>query len=124
MKRVMKLRNPWGKSKWNGAFSEGSQEYSKLDAYFQSQGIKVEKEGGKFFIEFEEFRKNIDALDVAWGQESRTGGAEHAEWQPRLDLIPGAVQSVQIDLCEDINLKENMFGVQLWQGGNKIGTHN
>lgn len=35
--RLVKLRNPWGRTNWTGAYSEGSEEYKRLQAHFGNQ---------------------------------------------------------------------------------------
>jgi len=65
--RIVKLRNPWARTKFKGAYSEGSDEYKKLDAYFKRESIDNHGEGGKFYMEWSTFRKAINSIDVAYG---------------------------------------------------------
>ena len=53
-KRIVKLRNPWGKTDWKGAYSEGTPEYEKLNAKLTELGRPADKEGGLFFMELKD----------------------------------------------------------------------
>jgi len=85
-KKILKLRNPWGSTKWSGAHAAGTPEYKALAAHFEAEGIANEDEGGKFFITWEDMMAESNAIDVALGAESRISGVDHPEWQPRVDL--------------------------------------
>jgi hypothetical protein len=58
--RLLKLHNPWGNQEWNGAFSDGSKEWTheimkELDHTFGNDGT--------FFITFQDFLKFFPVID-------------------------------------------------------------
>ena len=69
--RLVKLRNPWAKDNWIGAYSEDSAEYAKLKAYYTANGMELKSEGGKFFMPWTDFKSRIDTVDICYGQESK-----------------------------------------------------
>lgn len=78
-------------------------------------------------MEWSEFRSRIDTIDVCYGQESKvTNGVEDElpEWQPRLELNKGSETSyVLMEVCQDIEARQDEFGIQVWQNGNRVGGH-
>lgn len=52
---LIRLRNPWGQKEWNGAWSDGSEEWNKLEAEARKKlGIDFEDDG-EFWMSFEDF---------------------------------------------------------------------
>jgi len=114
-KKIMKLRNPWGWTKWEVAYASGTPEYKALAAHFEAEGVANEDEGGKFFITWEDMMNESDAIDVALGSESRISGVAHPEWQPRVDLDSSlSTHTITVDICNDIDLTEDVLALQLW----------
>jgi hypothetical protein len=59
-RRLLRLRNPWGKKEWNGAWSDGSEQWTpewmqKLDHKFGNDGF--------FWISYEDLLKKYQHLD-------------------------------------------------------------
>ncbi|GBG85181.1 hypothetical protein CBR_g39746 [Chara braunii] len=53
--RLVRLRNPWGRGEWTGAWSDGSREWENIsDDVKRNIGLKIEDDGG-FFMSFEDF---------------------------------------------------------------------
>ena len=77
--RLLLLRNPWGKVKWNGAYSENSKEYKELEG---KMNVEIGREGGKFLMNYEDFLVHNVDVTMSYSQESRTGEAERPEFHP------------------------------------------
>jgi len=120
MRRILKLRNPWGKVKWKGAFAEGTKEYIDLEKQLK---LRAEKEGGKFYMSYEDFVMNFVDVTMSYSQESRTGDAVEPEYRPRLSLrTTKGTSYMLITLSKDIDLSKDIFAISMWQGGNLLGT--
>jgi hypothetical protein len=70
--RLMRLRNPWGKGEWNGAWSDGSKEMEdhrdSIDEYIQTLDVDerfdLGADDGTFFMRFADWRDNFSSLFV------------------------------------------------------------
>jgi calpain-15 len=52
MKRLIRIRNPWGEQEWNGDWSDGSDKWTEeAKAQVPYEG----KDDGVFFIQFEDY---------------------------------------------------------------------
>uniref|UniRef100_A0A8C6L406 Calpain 6 n=1 Tax=Nothobranchius furzeri TaxID=105023 RepID=A0A8C6L406_NOTFU len=61
---LIRMRNPWGKIEWKGAWSDGSEEWSKVgDAERGNLGITVEDDG-EFWMSFTDWCKFYTDADV------------------------------------------------------------
>ena len=55
--RLLRLRNPWGKGEWNGAWSDGSSEWTPE---MRSMLAFTDANDGTFWINLEDFKKNFE----------------------------------------------------------------
>ncbi|KAK2528794.1 Capn6 [Columba guinea] len=61
---MIRLRNPWGKKEWNGAWSDNSEEWKKVsDSERKSLGLTLENDG-EFWMTFEDWCKNFTDVDI------------------------------------------------------------
>lgn len=61
---LIRMRNPWGKTEWKGAWSDSSEEWSKVgDTERGNLGITVEDDG-EFWMSFTDWCKNFTDADV------------------------------------------------------------
>ncbi|XP_061558425.1 calpain-5-like [Phycodurus eques] len=61
---MIRMRNPWGKTEWNGAWSDSSEEWSKVgDTERGNLGITVE-DNGEFWMSFTDWCKHFTDADV------------------------------------------------------------
>lgn len=64
--RMVRLKNPWGEKEWNGAFSDGSPEWSKVSASErQKLGLTFEDDG-EFWMTFEDFLEHFTDLSICF----------------------------------------------------------
>ena len=63
---LMKVRNPWGKTEWKGAWSDYSPLWRTLSAK-DAKIMKPDKEDdGIFWIDFEEFITTFQGVTICW----------------------------------------------------------
>lgn len=61
---LVRLRNPWGEKEWNGAWSDGSEEWNKVsESQRKSLGITFEDDG-EFWMPYEDFLRHFTNLVV------------------------------------------------------------
>jgi len=64
--RLVKMRNPWGKGEWKGAWSDSSREWNSVSASVKKQLGFVNEDDGVFFILFEDFEKYYSDFQVCY----------------------------------------------------------
>lgn len=63
--RLVRLRNPWGKSSWNGDWSPQSSKWAAYpDVAADAHGARGGGDNGTFWISFEDFATNFDSVMV------------------------------------------------------------
>uniref|UniRef100_A0A914UYZ2 Calpain catalytic domain-containing protein n=1 Tax=Plectus sambesii TaxID=2011161 RepID=A0A914UYZ2_9BILA len=63
-KLMIRLQNPWGEKEWNGAWSDGSEEWNHLTETRKAElGITVD-EDGEFWMPFDEFCEYFTDISV------------------------------------------------------------
>ncbi|KAM6413596.1 calpain-6 [Rhynochetos jubatus] len=61
---MIRLRNPWGKREWNGAWSDNSEEWKKVsNSERKNLGLTLENDG-EFWMTFEDWCKNFTDVDI------------------------------------------------------------
>ncbi|NWW02369.1 CAN5 protein, partial [Oreocharis arfaki] len=61
---MVRLRNPWGKKEWHGAWSDSSEEWKKVsDSERKNLGLTV-KNDGEFWMTFEDWCKSFTDVDI------------------------------------------------------------
>ncbi|MBN3303416.1 CAN5 protein, partial [Amia calva] len=61
---MIRMRNPWGKTEWNGAWSDGSKEWEKVGSSERdAMGITV-ADDGEFWMAFEDWCKFFTDVDI------------------------------------------------------------
>lgn len=74
---MIRMHNPWGSSNWSGDYSVGTATYDALNAALLAQnGVGIIEEGGKFWINYDDFLEEFPDVDMAYSVESKTGGFE------------------------------------------------
>ncbi|EYC16155.1 hypothetical protein Y032_0034g2828 [Ancylostoma ceylanicum] len=61
---LVRIRNPWGDTEWNGAWSDDSPEWNAVDSKERAQ-LKVKyADDGEFWMSFDDFCKNFEELEI------------------------------------------------------------
>ncbi|XP_053229806.1 calpain-6 isoform X2 [Podarcis raffonei] len=61
---MIRLRNPWGKSEWNGPWSDSSEEWKKVSQAERKKLRLTIENDGEFWMSFEDWCKNFTDVDV------------------------------------------------------------
>uniref|UniRef100_A0A8C5QG96 Uncharacterized protein n=1 Tax=Leptobrachium leishanense TaxID=445787 RepID=A0A8C5QG96_9ANUR len=60
---IIKLRNPWGKREWTGAWSDNAPEWKKVDPKTRRK-LTERKDDGEFWMSFTDFIKHYRRVDI------------------------------------------------------------
>lgn len=61
---LMRLRNPWGGSEWNGPFSDTAREWSLIPESAKKEiGLNFDNDG-EFWMSFRDFMNNFDLIEI------------------------------------------------------------
>ncbi|XP_076837586.1 calpain-10 [Brachyhypopomus gauderio] len=63
--RLLRIRNPWGRRSWGGAWNEGGVGWSSLDPSF-SQDLLARTQQGEFWVDETEFQQDFDEVTVGY----------------------------------------------------------
>lgn len=90
--RLVKIRNPWGRGEWQGAFSDESEEMTKYEAEInrvfntdivETEKFEVNSQDGVFFMKYEDFFTYFNALFIGINfPSSWSGQMTHGIWKP------------------------------------------
>ncbi|GFO38688.1 calpain-9 [Plakobranchus ocellatus] len=61
---LLRLRNPWGRREWNGAWSDNSPEMRSLSRQLREDMDFQKLEDGEFWISYDDFVFNVDQLQM------------------------------------------------------------
>ncbi|XP_066988982.1 calpain-5-like isoform X6 [Macrobrachium rosenbergii] len=64
--RMIRLKNPWGEKEWNGAFSDGSPEWSKVSASEREKLGLTFEDDGEFWMTFDDFVEHFTDLSICF----------------------------------------------------------
>ncbi|KAM7008983.1 calpain-9 [Tautogolabrus adspersus] len=62
--KLIRVRNPWGQVEWNGPWSDKSGEWDYIDKAEKSRILQNSTEDGEFWMEFEDFKRNYDKVEI------------------------------------------------------------
>ncbi|XP_049755941.1 calpain-12 [Elephas maximus indicus] len=61
--RLLRLRNPWGRVEWNGAWSDSCPRWDAIPAEWRD-ALMVKKEDGEFWMELQDFLRHFDTIQI------------------------------------------------------------
>ncbi|XP_069468708.1 calpain-6 [Ambystoma mexicanum] len=61
---MIRMRNPWGKREWTGAWSDGSEEWTGVRKSERSRMGLTVQDDGEFWMTFEDWCKNFTNVDI------------------------------------------------------------
>ena len=80
---LIRIRNPWGRAEWTGAWSDHSTKWKKVSLEEKAKYNLVIQDDGEFYMSFKDFHQifqtlticNISHLDagLAWNEEKIFG---------------------------------------------------
>uniref|UniRef100_A0A9J7Y5F3 Zgc:85932 n=2 Tax=Cyprinus carpio TaxID=7962 RepID=A0A9J7Y5F3_CYPCA len=62
--QLVRIRNPWGNTEWNGPWSDGGSEWDNVSAEEQQRVERIQQEDGEFWMSPEDFCQNFDMVEV------------------------------------------------------------
>jgi hypothetical protein len=111
--KLLKLRNPWGRHEWNGAWSDKSSEWTpELDAMLDH----TNEDDGTFFIPFNDMLNKYANISFCCNPNPTI----YTHQKKIIDFNSSEFPSVaflRVELREEIELTEETFGVYCNQQG-------
>ncbi|XP_063163264.1 calpain-9 [Candoia aspera] len=62
--KLIRVRNPWGKVEWNGAWSDNSSEWHSISASEKQQLHHAALDDGEFWMNFEDLLSHFDKVEI------------------------------------------------------------
>jgi hypothetical protein len=87
--RLIRLRNPWGRGEWKGAYSDRSDKWTQrlINAVgFNPNNPEDNKDDGLFWMEFDDFHQNYECTYVCTAladNDNYKGVSENGEWKDK-----------------------------------------
>ncbi|XP_078458549.1 calpain-8-like isoform X1 [Lampetra planeri] len=86
--RLVRLRNPWGRQEYTGAWSDKATEWDSVEPQEQ-QRLKLKKsEDGEFWMSVEEFTRFFSTIEICSFNPEETEGTDSAEAAPGTPAPP------------------------------------
>ncbi|XP_041468638.1 calpain-9-like isoform X7 [Lytechinus variegatus] len=79
--KLIRIRNPWGQGEWEGAWSDGSNEWRNVSQQERTRLGLVSNDDGEFWMEFSDFMRYYDRVDICHLGADTMTGKKKKKWQ-------------------------------------------
>ncbi|XP_059369844.1 calpain-1 catalytic subunit-like [Carassius carassius] len=90
---LVRIRNPWGNTEWNGPWSDNGKEWNDVSAEEQRRVERVQQKDGEFWMTPEDFCRNFSVIEICHLSEVTLSESRvikpwkftlyHGRWIPR-----------------------------------------
>ncbi|KAM4042932.1 calpain-8-like isoform 2-T2 [Anomaloglossus baeobatrachus] len=61
--KIIRVRNPWGRKEWDGAWSDNSEEWNNVDPKIKAD-LNITNDEGEFWIAYSDFLKEFSRVEI------------------------------------------------------------
>ncbi|XP_030855129.1 calpain-9-like isoform X2 [Strongylocentrotus purpuratus] len=79
--RLIRIRNPWGAVEWNGRWSDNAREWDDINQRERKNLGLVSGDDGEFWMEFSDFKRNFERVDMCHLSAEAMTGKGKRKWQ-------------------------------------------
>jgi hypothetical protein len=118
-RRLVRLRNPWGKTEWNGDWSDESPCWSTISAKVKSKLDLKSNNDGDFWMSYEDWLVHFDTCEICNLSPDSLSDVTEKDLRNNRDLSVNLLK-IQLQLKNKISFVE--FRVFFRRGSHKCST--